>query len=169
MRSPSRKQSVVWGSLLVFFGVLALVEQFVDLSSWVWVGALAASGLGVFAVFLTDRSVWGLLLTAYILWAVAGLIAFAELEILPDPFIALYVLTAVALPFLVVFLRDHSRWWALIPAYVLIAIGIIISLSEWNIVSDEIIAPFILAIIALPFLVVFMCRPSRHRRKSIVH
>ena len=156
MMSSSRKQSVVWGSLLVFFGVLALVEQFVDLSSWVWVGALAASGLGVFAVYLTERTAWGLLLTAYVLWAVAGLIAFAELEILPDPFIAMYVLTAVALPFLVVFLRDHARWWALIPAYVLIAIGIIISLSEWNVVGDEIIAPFILAAIALPFLVVFL-------------
>ncbi|MFL7791223.1 MAG: hypothetical protein AB8I69_03710 [Anaerolineae bacterium] len=156
MNPSSRKQSLVWGSLLVLFGVLALVEQFVDLSLWVWVGVLAASGLGVSAVFLTERSAWGLLLTAYILWAVAGLIVFAELEILPDPFIAMYTLTAVALPFLVVFLRDHSRWWALIPAYVLIAIGIIISLSEWNVVSDEIIAPFILSIIALPFLVVFL-------------
>ncbi|MBN1975982.1 MAG: hypothetical protein JW918_01165 [Anaerolineae bacterium] len=147
MMSSSKKQSVVWGGLLVLFGVLALVEQFVDLSLWVWVGVLAASGLGVLAVYLTERSAWGLLLTAYVLWAVAGLVAFVEPEILPDPLIAMYVLTAVALPFLVVFLRNRSQWWALIPAYVLIAIGIIVSLSEWNVVGDEIIAPFILAII----------------------
>ncbi len=156
MKLSSRKQTLVLGSLLVLFGVLALVEQFVDLSLWAWVGVLAASGLGVLAVYLTERTAWGLFLTAYILWAVAGLIAFAELEILPDSFIAIYVLTAVALPFLVVFLRNRDNWWALIPAYVLIAIGIIISLSEWNVVGDDLIAPFILTIIALPFLVVFL-------------
>ncbi|MFN2271832.1 MAG: hypothetical protein ACK2US_13400 [Anaerolineae bacterium] len=161
MKLSSRKQSVVWGSLLVLFGVLAMIEQFVDLSPWVWVGVLAVSGLGVFAIYLTERSAWGLLLTAYILWAVAGVIVFAELEILPDSFIALYVLTAVALPFLVVFLRDRSQWWALIPAYVLIAIGVIISLSEWNVMGDDLVAPFILAIIALPFLVVFL-----HNRRN---
>jgi hypothetical protein len=156
MRLSSRKQSFVWGSLLVLFGVLAMIEQFVDLSSWVWVGVLAASGLGVFAIYITERTSWGLLLTAYILWAVAGVIVFAELEVLSDSFIPLYVLMAVALPFLVVFLRDRSQWWALIPAYVLIAIGVIISLSEWNVVDDDLIAPFILAVIALPFLVVFL-------------
>jgi hypothetical protein len=32
MTVSSRKQSVVWGGLLVLFGVLALVEQLIDLS-----------------------------------------------------------------------------------------------------------------------------------------
>jgi hypothetical protein len=99
----------VWGSLLVLFGVLALVEQFTSLSLWVWVGVLAVSGLVVFVVYLTDRATWSLLLTAYVLLAVSGLIAFADLEILPDPFIAIYVLTAIALPFLVVFLRNRGN------------------------------------------------------------
>jgi hypothetical protein len=156
MKLSSRKQSFVWGSLLVLFGVMAMIEQFVDLSPWVWVGVLAASGLGVFAIYLTERSAWGLLLTAYILWAVAGLIAFAELEILPDPFIAIYVLTAIALPFLVVFLCNRSQWWALIPFYVLVVIGIMIGLVEWHIMPDIFVATYVLTVIALPFLVVFL-------------
>jgi drug/metabolite transporter (DMT)-like permease len=120
------------------------------------VGVLAVSGLSVLVVYLTDRAVWGLLLTAYVLLAVSGLITFAELEILPDPFIAIYVLTAVALPFLVVFLRDRSKWWALIPCYVLVAIAIMIGLTEWEILPDAFVATYVLTAIALPFLVVFL-------------
>jgi hypothetical protein len=161
MKSLYGKQSLVWGSLLILFGVMSLLGQFVSLSLWIWVGVLAASGLVVFVVYLTDRAAWGLLLTAYVLLAVSGLIAFAELDILPDPFVAVYTLTAIALPFLVVFLRDHSRWWALIPCYVLIAIGVMIGLTEWHILPDVFVATYVLAAIALPFLVVFLRDRSR--------
>jgi hypothetical protein len=146
----------VWGSLLVLFGVLALVEQFTSLSLWVWVGVLAVSGLVVFVVYLTDRATWSLLLTAYVLLAVSGLIAFADLEILPDPFIAIYVLTAIALPFLVVFLRNRGNRWALIPCYVLVAIAVMLGLTEWHILPDAFVATYVLTAIALPFLVVFL-------------
>jgi hypothetical protein len=156
MKSSYGKQSLVWGSLLVLFGVMSLLGQFISLSPWIWVGVLAASGVGVFVIYLTDRAAWSLLLTAYVLLAVSGLIAFAELDILPDPFIAIYTLTAIALPFLVVFLRDHNNWWALIPCYVLIAIGVMIGLTEWHILPDAFVATYVLTVIALPFLVVFL-------------
>jgi hypothetical protein len=156
MKSLSGKQSLVWGGLLVLFGVMSLLGQFISLSPWIWVGVLAVSGLGVFVIYLTDRAAWGLLLTAYVLLTVSGLIAFAELEILPDPFIAIYVLVVIALPFLVVFLRDRSNWWALIPCYVLIAIGVMIGLTEWHILPDAFVATYVLTTIALPFLVVFL-------------
>ena len=76
MRPQSRKSSLVWGSLLVLFGVMAMIEQFIDLSLWIWAGVLVASGLGTFVIYLTERTAWGLLLTAYILWAITLLIAF---------------------------------------------------------------------------------------------
>jgi hypothetical protein len=135
---------------------MMLAEELVDLSSWLWVGVLAVSGLVVLAIYLTDRAVWGLLITAYVLLAVSGLIAFAELDILPDPFIAIYVLTAIALPFLYVFLRNRSNWWALIPSYVLFAVAIMIGLIEWNVLQGEFVAMYVLTAIALPFLMVFL-------------
>jgi hypothetical protein len=151
----------VWGSLLVLFGVLALVEQFTSLSLWVWVGVLAVSGLVVFVVYLTDRATWSLLLTAYVLLAVSGLIAFADLEILPDPFIAIYVLTAIALLFLVVFLRNRGNWWALIPCYVLLAIGIMVALIELRVLNDLLIPAYVLLAIAIPFFVVYARDPKQ--------
>ncbi len=156
MQSLSRKQALVWGGLLIVFGLMGLMESLVELSPWVWVGVLALSGLGVLAVYLTDRSEWGFLITTYALWAVALLIVLAVLDILPGVFIAFYVLAAIALPFLVVYLRNREHWWALIPAYVLLAIGSMIALTEWGILADAFIATYILVAIALPFIVVFL-------------
>jgi len=156
MKSQATKQSLVWGGLLILFGAALLVETFADLTAWVWVAILAAGGLGVFAVYLTDRSQWGFLIPAYVLWAVAGLVALIELNVLQDAFIAIYVLMAIALPFLVVFLRNRGQWWALIPFYVILAIGMMIGLTELNIVPDAFVATYVLTAIALPFLVVFL-------------
>jgi hypothetical protein len=67
MKSQARKQSLVWGGLLIFFGVLALLETYTDLTAWVWVAILSAAGLVVLGIYLTDRSQWGLLIPAYVL------------------------------------------------------------------------------------------------------
>ncbi|HOU13241.1 MAG TPA: hypothetical protein PKZ84_08985 [Anaerolineae bacterium] len=156
MYGLSRKQSFVWGGLLIVFGIMGLLESISELSPWVWAGVLAVSGAGVLAIYLTDRSEWGFLITTYALWAVALLIALVEWDILPDPFIAIYVLAAIALPFLVVYVRNRENWWALIPAYVLLAIAVMIGLTEWHILPDTFIATYVLLAIALPFVVVFL-------------
>jgi hypothetical protein len=161
MKSEARKQGIIWGGLLIFFGVVALVEAYTDLSAWVWVAILAAAGLGVLGIYLTDRSQWGLLIPAYVLWAVAGLIALVTLNVLRDEFIATYVLAAIALPFLVVFLRDRAQWWALIPAYVLLAVGMMIPLIEAGVLSDLLIPSYVLFAIAIPFLVVYAWDPKQ--------
>jgi hypothetical protein len=89
------------------------------------------------------------------LWAVAGLVALATLDILRGDFLVLYVLTAVALPFLVVFVGDRGRWWALIPAYVLLCIGAMVVLIEQGVLGDLLIPAYVLFAVAAPFFVVF--------------
>jgi hypothetical protein len=160
MKSQTRKQALVWGGLLIFFGVITLAETFTDLTAWTWVALLAAGGLGVFAVYLTDRSDRGLLIPAYVLWAIAGLIALITLNVLRDESIATYVLTAIALPFLVVFLRDRKQWGALIPAYVLLAVGVMVGLIGAGILSDLLVPAYVMFAIAIPFLVVYARNPK---------
>ncbi len=156
MKTQSMKQGIVWGGLLILLGAVLLVEAFTDLSAWAWVAMLAAGGLGAFGVYLTDRSEWALLIPTYVMWAVAVLVALIELNILQDPFIATYVLTAIALPFLVVFLRNRDQWWALIPAYVLLIVGVMIGLTEGGVLSDLLVPAYILFAIAVPFFVVYV-------------
>ena len=130
MMTRAMKQGIVWGGVLILVGLLLLVNQFVELSPWVWVAFLAVAGLGAFGLWLADRSDGLMLLAAYVLWAIAGLIALVPSGILQDEAVALYVLPAIALPFLGVYIWDRAQWWALIPAYVLLAIGGVVILAE---------------------------------------
>jgi hypothetical protein len=95
------------------------------------------------------------LITAYVLWAVAGLIALIELDVLQDEFIATYVLTAIALPFVAAFLRDRAQWWALIPAYVLLAVGVMVALIGQEVLDDLLIPSYVMFAIAIPFFAVY--------------
>ena len=89
------------------------------------------------------------------------MVALVTLGILRNHFIALYVLTAVALPFLVVFVRDRRHWWALIPTYVLLCVGAMVVLIGQGVLSDLLIPAYVLFTVATPFFVVFAGNPKR--------
>jgi len=135
---------------------MSLIQVYVDLTAWIWVVVLAAAGCGVFLIYLTDPSEWGMLIPAYVLWAVSGLVALIELNILKDEWIALYVLSVIALPFLVGFLRDQNRWGLLIPAYVLLAVGLMVALIGARVLDDLLVPAYVMFAIAIPFLVVYL-------------
>jgi hypothetical protein len=156
MNHISRSQSLVWGGLLIVFGLMGLAESYLALSIWTWIGVLAASGVGVFAVFLSDRSERWPLIPAYSLLVVAGLLTTIEFDLLQDPFVATYVLGAIALPFLYVYTQDRTQWWPLIPTYVLLSIALMIPLVELNIMRDAWVGSYVLSTIALPFIVIYL-------------
>jgi hypothetical protein len=156
MDTRSSKGALVWGSLLVILGGMLLVETFVELSTWVWVAVLALSGLGILGIFFTDTSVRWVLIPAYVLLAIAGLVALTEVDFLRGEYVATFVLTVIALPFLMVFLRDRKQWWALIPAYILIAVGVMVGLIGEGILNDLFIPAYVLLSVALPFFVVYV-------------
>jgi hypothetical protein len=161
MRTRAQKQAFVWGGLLILFGIVMLVETIADISEWIWVAILTVAGLAVFAVYLTDRSDWGLLIPAYVMWAIAGMLVLITLEILNDESIATYVLAAIALPFLVGFLRNRERWGLLIPAYILLAVGVMVGLIGIGILNDLLIPAYVLFAVALPFFVVYARNPKQ--------
>jgi hypothetical protein len=161
MSSRTVKQSLVWGGLLIVIGVLLAIDQLTELSPWVWVLALGAFGLVALVLYLADRSDWAMLITAYALLAITLLIALSLLDIVSDEVIGSYILVAISLAFLAVYFRNRARWWALIPAYVLLAIGIMIGLVELGLLDDLLVPAYVLLAIAIPFFVVF----ARDRRQ----
>jgi len=156
MEAKSGRQNVLWGVLLIYFGLVGLAELYFTLSEWTWAGILALAGLFPLLLFLIDRSQLIMLLPTYIFWAVAGLIALSAGGVLRDPWVALYVFAAIALPFILVYARDHSQWWALIPAYVMIVVGTMVALTDAGIMGDAFVATYVLTAIALPFILVFL-------------
>jgi hypothetical protein len=156
MNTQSKKSGLVWGGLLIVFGVLALLETVTDLGAWVWVAVLTIGGLLVYGLYATDRAEKRLLIISYAMLAVAGLVTLLTLGVLDDPYVATYVLLAIALPLLVAFLRDRTKWGLLIPAYALLAVGVFIPLSELGFLDDNLTVTYVLFAVAIPFFVVFI-------------
>jgi hypothetical protein len=156
MEFKASRQGLIWSAVLILVGVLLLVNQLTELSAWVWVALLAAAGLGAFGLYLTDRSDWGMLLATYVLWAIAVLVALVTLDVLKDEAVAFYVLLVIALPFFAVYLRDRALWWTLIPAYVLLAIAVMVGLIGLGVLDDLLVPAYVLLAIALPFFVVYV-------------
>lgn len=156
MFSNPGKQALVWSAMLILVGVLLLIETFTDLSAWIWVLLLAAGGLGAFALYLADRSDYGILITAYVLWAIAILVALVTLNVLRDEGVAFYVLIVIAIPFLAVYLQNRTMWWALIPAYVLAAIAVMVGLIGLGVLADGLVPSYVMFAIAIPFFFVYV-------------
>lgn len=156
MNTTSKKSGLVLGGLLIIFGVMALLETLTDLGAWVWVAVLIIAGLAVYAIYATDRTEKWLLIISYAMLAVAGLVTLLTLEVLDDPYVATYVLLAIALPFLMAFLADRTRWGLLIPFYVLLVVGVMVPLTELGVLDDNLTVTYILLAIAIPFFVVFL-------------
>jgi len=150
------KQGLIWGGLLILFGILSLVEIYIDLGPWVWVAVLTVSGLGVYGIYAMDRSEKWILIVSYVLLVVAGLITLITLDLLRDEAIATYVLTAIAIPFLVAFLQSgRTKWALLIPPYILIAVGVMVGLIGLGILDDLLVPAYVLIAVSIPFFVVY--------------
>jgi hypothetical protein len=101
-----------------------------------------------------------MLLAGYVSWAIAGLIALVPSGFLRDEAIACYVLSAIALPFVVIYVQNRARRWALIPAYPLVAVLGVIAVAvsapaESGRFSDDLISVYVVLAIAIPFFVLY--------------
>ena len=157
MQSRDLRRGVVWGGGLILFGVLLLLEagMDIDLSEWIWAGFFLVAALVATAVYFADRSDWAILITLYVLWAAFLLNILTALNILRDEGVAFFVLVAIAIPFLAVYYRDRRLWWALIPAYVLIAIGLMVALIGLGVLGDLLVPSYVMFAIAIPFFFVY--------------
>ena len=157
-----RKQGLVWGGLLILLGMMSLGETFFNLSAWAWVAMLIVGGLGVYGLYSIDRTEKWMLVISYALLALASLVSLLTLNILQDPFIATFVLLAIALPFLMAFLQSkRTKWGLLIPFYILLSVGVMVPLIGFGVLEGVLIAAYVLFAIAIPFFVVY----ARNSRK----
>ena len=161
MKLKGTKQVLLWSMVLIVLGILLLVGQLIEIGPWVWVAVLAAGGLCALGLFLLDRSDEPMLLAAYILLAIAGLIAIATSGVLQDEGIAVYVLLAIACPFVAAYIRQRAAWWVLIPAYALTAVAGVVLLAESLGLGDNLITAYVMFAIAIPFFFVYLRNRSQ--------
>lgn len=119
---------------------------------------MAAVSLPFWVAFAADRQRhWWAFIPG---WATAALALVILLsEQVRSEFLGSFVMFAVGLPFLAVYLFNRKNRWALIPAFVLFVIGLVVLMS--TAVGDEWIGALVLAAIAMPFLFVYFRTPAQ--------
>lgn len=155
------RQATVLGSFLVLAGVLVLLQDFADVSAWLWFALLVVCGLAALLLYIADPPDTPMLAMAYLFLALGGMAALIMLGILRDEGVAVYVLSSVALPFLALFVLDRRKRWALIPAYVLLAVALMTALLGTGLLEERLVPSFVMFATAIPFFAVY----GRDRRK----
>ena len=149
-----------WGTLLITLGLVALVDAFA-ISEWYKVPLLVLGGLVAFIAYYRDRTDWVTLIPVYILWAGALITSAALWDLINDDVLAVAVLPLIAIPFIFTYFRDRNHWWALIPAYLFLLIGVVMLFTEVLGMGDEFIAAVLMPGFAVPFLYVYFKNQQR--------
>lgn len=128
IRSP-----ILWGSLLVIFGLLVLLENFGVFSLGGIVATLLLSVAGVFFIglYVERRDRWWFLIPGITLLCIAIIILASQFfPRLADAWSGLIILSGIGASFLAVYLTDRQQWWAIIPAGVMITLGLVAGLGD---------------------------------------
>jgi hypothetical protein len=120
------RAQIALGLLLVAAGLLFLLQNLglIAGAGIMWGAALAAGGLVFLYVYLADRQQWWSLIPGFTLLGVGSMIVLGEL--VPgamDNWGGALVLGGIGVAFLAVYLSGRERWWAIIPAGVMLTLA----------------------------------------------
>jgi hypothetical protein len=125
---------------------------------------LTLIALPFFVVFLFNpKENWWALIPSWVLVTIGLMVLLLGFNLLPGGVVPLYVLGSIALPFLVVYFLNRENWWALIPAWSLLAIGIMVFLITAGVLVNLAIPAYIMFAVAIPFFVVFLYNRKQNR------
>lgn len=166
----TKSDTIFWGILLMAAGGLALAQQQgwigIDvLSTQFWALAFGAAGL-IFIVryLVAGWRNWGWLFPVC-LFAALSVVTWLAGNGIRDTWLAAPIFSAIGIPFLAAFAVDFRRnWWALIPAFVLTVICLMVVFVEDF--PGEIMGAAIMFAIAIPFAVVYFS--NREKKWALI-
>ena len=157
--------------VLIGLGVLFLLQnlgQLGGIAGLIWAAAFTLGGLAFLALFARRPASWWAVIPGCALLGVALLVGLGEL--LPGAMGAwagALFLGVLSLSFWVVYLTGHERWWAIIPAGVLLTLAAVAGLTE-NLAGVELGWVFFLGL-ALTFgLLAILPTPQANMRWALI-
>ena len=127
---------IFWGLVLVFGGILLLLDTFgiLNVGEFFWTVVTAVVGLLFLSLFVTNRDHWWALIPGIILLTISAIIGlYLFLPGFSDTNLSIPILLGgFALSFLLVYIAERANWWAIIPAGVITTIAIAASVDENN-------------------------------------
>lgn len=146
-----------WALIPAFiFGMITMLLFIADIASGEAIGAaiLYSFAIPFLVAFLTNprERKWALI-PAYV-FAVVGTLPWISTSVRGEV-IGAFVMFAIGLPFLIVYLWNRKNTWGLIVAFILTSVGVIPLLTTFQ-TKGETIGAFVMFAIALPFWVTFL-------------
>jgi hypothetical protein len=152
----TNRSRLYWGFVFLLVGGFFLainLELIAGLTGNFWAITFAVLSLLFFVGYFTGGiKNWGWLFPAMGTGAIAATIWLLEAGI-EGSWLGSLFMFCIAVPFWVAYLTNRDNWWALIPAWAMTTIGLIVILADTA--ADEIIGSLVMFSIALPFFVVF--------------
>lgn len=124
---------VLAGAGLIALGALALLQNFGlfgNLAAVLWAAAFGVAGLGFLSVYMRGPSTWWAAIPGSALLGLAAVIGIDTIAPWAGEWIGGLFLGSLGLGFCLVYARDSARWWAVIPAGVLLTLGAVAGLSD---------------------------------------
>jgi len=169
-RTNEARNGAIWGILLILAGLIFLLQKmgfYLNLGPFFAMGLFAGGGLLFLTLFLTAlRQRWWAAIPGSTLLGLAATIFFDSyaprfLSGLGGP----VFLASIGFGFILVYLADLSKWWAIIPAGVLSTLGVVAAVDELPIRGLDSGGIFFIGL-GFTFLLVALLTSQRGERQS---
>lgn len=124
---------LIVGLLLISGGLVYLLQNLgvITWANWLFTGLFAVGGLVFLVWFARDRSAWWAIIPGMTLLGLGAVTALDQLAIgTSSDWTGSLFLGSIGLAFWLVYLRDRSFWWAIIPGGVLVTLAVVAGLDN---------------------------------------
>ncbi len=124
----------LWGVLLILGGVLFLLQNLglIEFAGIFWAILLSIAGIFFLSIYSANRLSWWAIIPGVSLLslATASIVEYLFPK-LSETWSGLIALAGIGVSFLIVYLLDRRRWWAIIPMGVMFSIGLVLGLENY--------------------------------------
>jgi len=163
---PLKQYKIMVGLIIILLGVLLLLNNIhlLRFESQIWWGiTFCVLGFIFVNVFRYNKAKKGLLVMGIIFLLIGIFCILDSLNIISDDLICVFVLWTIGAMFILFYVRQNNRWWAVIIGGALLISGSLILIDELRILSDVFFGFIFLLGMSLVFWFLYLIREEKNK------